>query len=136
MKSHPTLADRWPFWRCVRWGFYIGLAYSILAVVTYSGIQDFRAYYGISLLLVVAIDIGGATAGGLVVGALLRWIRGPIGYIITAALALAPAYVLFAISARKVPNQSAIDGVLAALVVGSFLGVAVWLRERSQHRKR
>lgn len=53
-----------------------------------------------------------------------------VGYIVTGAAAVAPAYILVALSIRQVQGPSVLDGLIAALLVGSYLGAVVWVRER------
>lgn len=125
------LAHRWPFGRCVMWGFYMGCGYSILALMVYLESMDLKLYYGLSILQVVAIDLLGGTAGGAIVGVLLPHANGAIGYIVTASAAVTPAYVLFALSTPGLQaNESILGGLTAAVVVGTYLGIAVWIRQR------
>lgn len=125
------LAHRWPFWRCVRWGFYLGCGYSALALMAHSQMDGFEMYYGLSILQVIAIDLLGGTGGGAIVGVLLPRASGPIGYIATASAAVTPAYVLFALSTPGLqPQESILGGITAAVVVGTYLGIAVWIRQR------
>jgi hypothetical protein len=112
----------------VRWGLCIGCGYGVLAIVAGQVVPDFEARYGLTLGLTILLDTVGGLLGGAVVGALLPRISGPVGFIVTAQASLLPAYCLFAVSVGPALGVDLIDGALAALVVGAFVGTGVWRR--------
>jgi len=71
--------------------------------------------------------VGGLLGGGLV-GVLLPRIGGLLGWVLLAQASLLPTYSLFALSAPEGDGIDLIDGIGASLVVGGFVGFALWHR--------
>ena len=123
-----ALATRWPLVRCVKWGAAVGGVYALMALLVSGMVPDFQARYGIGLGLTIAIDLIGGVSGGTLVGLMLPRVRGLPGFIFAAQASLVPTYLLFALSAPRSEGIELIDGLVAAILVGAFVGVAIWRR--------
>lgn len=123
------LADRWPFWRCVRYGVGIGAVYAGLALAATSSVE-FEEHYGIPLLRVLLGDVIGGALGGALVGLLLPGVRNLGGFILTGIAAVLPATFVVNYDADAQGHIVWVTPLLTAVLIGSMLGVSVWARER------
>jgi len=102
--------------------------YAIVAVGINTSLPDFESRYGISLPLLMALDLAGGGLGGAIVGALLPRARSAITYVLVAQAAVLPASCLFALTDSVGTGLEA--GIAAGVLVGTYLGLFMWWRHK------